>query len=193
LSEWTVHGSRTICTSPWVELDLVDVEPPGHARYEHHLVTWAPVAATVLLNDRDEVLPQLPCRVTVACVGDLVGGKPGEGGFGDPHSSEGVIAPAQSREGSGFQSGGPGCGGARRVACDHAGALSELGSGEGTAKVERDDGLAGEEPRARGPVASLVGGELCGALPAPCLAVLAEGDQGHACGRGKLRGDSAQP
>jgi len=56
LSEWTVHGSRTIYTSPWVELDLVDVEPPGLARYEHHLVKWAPVASVVLLDDRDEVL-----------------------------------------------------------------------------------------------------------------------------------------
>ena len=56
MSEWTVHGSRTIYSSPWVELDLVDVEPPGHARYEHHLVKWAPVAATVLLNGQDEVL-----------------------------------------------------------------------------------------------------------------------------------------
>jgi 8-oxo-dGDP phosphatase len=51
-----VHGSRTIYTSPWIELDLVDVEPPGHARYEHHLVKWAPVASAVLLNERDEVL-----------------------------------------------------------------------------------------------------------------------------------------
>lgn len=56
MSEWTVHSSRTVYSSPWVELDLVDVEPPGHSRYEHHLVKWAPVAATVLLNDRDEVL-----------------------------------------------------------------------------------------------------------------------------------------
>jgi 8-oxo-dGTP pyrophosphatase MutT (NUDIX family) len=56
VSEWTVHGSRTIYTSPWVELDLVDVEPPGRDRYEHHLVKFAPVAATVLLNDRDQVL-----------------------------------------------------------------------------------------------------------------------------------------
>lgn len=55
-SEWTVHGSRTVYTSPWVELDLVEVEPPGHARYEHHLVKWAPVAATVVLNDEDQVL-----------------------------------------------------------------------------------------------------------------------------------------
>ncbi|KJY32591.1 NUDIX hydrolase [Streptomyces sp. NRRL S-495] len=55
-SEWTVHGSRTIYSSPWVELDLVDVEPPGHERYEHHLVKFAPVAATVVLDDRDRVL-----------------------------------------------------------------------------------------------------------------------------------------
>lgn len=55
-SEWAVHGSRTIYTSPWVELDLVDVEPPGQARYEHHLVKWAPVAAVVVLNEHDQVL-----------------------------------------------------------------------------------------------------------------------------------------
>ncbi|WAL73568.1 NUDIX hydrolase [Kitasatospora sp. YST-16] len=56
MSEWTVHGSRTIYTSHWVKLDLVDIEPPGHARYEHHLVRFAPVAAVVVLNGRDEVL-----------------------------------------------------------------------------------------------------------------------------------------
>lgn len=55
-SEWTVHGSRPIYTSPWVNLDLVDVEPPGRDRYEHHLVRFAPVAATVVLNGQDEVL-----------------------------------------------------------------------------------------------------------------------------------------
>ncbi|MEE1824809.1 NUDIX hydrolase [Streptomyces sp. BE20] len=55
-SEWTVHGSRTVYSSPWVELDLVDVEPEGMPRYEHHLVKWAPVAAAVVLNERDEVL-----------------------------------------------------------------------------------------------------------------------------------------
>lgn len=56
VSEWTVHGSRTIYSSRWVSLDLVDVEPPGHSRYEHHLIRWAPVAATVVLNGRHEVL-----------------------------------------------------------------------------------------------------------------------------------------
>ncbi|MGW2514546.1 NUDIX hydrolase [Streptomyces scopuliridis] len=56
MSEWTVHGSRTIYTSPWVNLDLVDVEPPGRARYEHHLIKLAPVAATVILDESERVL-----------------------------------------------------------------------------------------------------------------------------------------
>ncbi|MCF3961673.1 NUDIX hydrolase [Streptomyces fuscigenes] len=56
MSEWTVHGSRTIYTSPWVEVDLVDVEPPGRERYEHHLIKWAPVASVVLLDDQARVL-----------------------------------------------------------------------------------------------------------------------------------------
>ncbi|MFJ3906106.1 NUDIX hydrolase [Streptomyces sp. NPDC090025] len=56
MSEWTVHGARPIYTSPWVSLDLVDVEPPGHDRYEHHLIKLAPVAAVVLLDDADHVL-----------------------------------------------------------------------------------------------------------------------------------------
>lgn len=39
-----------------MELDLVDVEPEGHPRFEHHLVKFAPVAATVLLNSENAVL-----------------------------------------------------------------------------------------------------------------------------------------
>ena len=56
MSEWTVFGKRTIYTSLWVELDLVDVQPPGRPRYEHHLVRFAPVAATVLLDSDAQVL-----------------------------------------------------------------------------------------------------------------------------------------
>lgn len=56
MSEWTLHGSRPVYSSPWIGLDLVDVEPPGRARYEHHLIRLAPVAAVVLLSPTDEVL-----------------------------------------------------------------------------------------------------------------------------------------
>ncbi|MFC1411052.1 NUDIX hydrolase [Streptacidiphilus sp. N1-12] len=56
MAQWHVYGSRTVYSSPWVELDLVDVEPPGQPRYQHHLIKMAPVAATVLLSDDREVL-----------------------------------------------------------------------------------------------------------------------------------------
>lgn len=47
--EWTVHGRRTIYGSPWLSLDLVDVEQPDGKRYEQHVVRMArPVAGTVI-------------------------------------------------------------------------------------------------------------------------------------------------
>jgi 8-oxo-dGTP pyrophosphatase MutT (NUDIX family) len=49
---WTVHGSRELYSSPWVGLSLVDVEVPGHRRYEHHVID-GPDAAGVLVADPD--------------------------------------------------------------------------------------------------------------------------------------------
>lgn len=40
----------------WVRLDLVDVEPPGVKRFEHHVVRLQHVAITVVLDDQDRVL-----------------------------------------------------------------------------------------------------------------------------------------
>jgi 8-oxo-dGTP pyrophosphatase MutT (NUDIX family) len=55
--EWTVHGRRAIYESPWVSLDLVDVELPDGSRFEQHVVRMArPVAATVVLDEQDRVL-----------------------------------------------------------------------------------------------------------------------------------------
>jgi 8-oxo-dGTP pyrophosphatase MutT (NUDIX family) len=49
--QWTVHGRRVIYDSPWISLDLVDVEQPGGERYEQHVVRMArPVAATVITD-----------------------------------------------------------------------------------------------------------------------------------------------
>lgn len=54
--EWTVHGRRAIYESPWVCLDLVDVELPDGQRFEQHVVRMArPVAAVVIVED-DRVL-----------------------------------------------------------------------------------------------------------------------------------------
>jgi 8-oxo-dGDP phosphatase len=55
--EWTVHGRRAIYESPWVSLDLVDVELPDGRRFEQHVVRMGrPVAAVVVVDDRDRVL-----------------------------------------------------------------------------------------------------------------------------------------
>jgi 8-oxo-dGTP pyrophosphatase MutT (NUDIX family) len=51
--KWTVHGERTIYESPWVSLTLVDVEVPGGARFEHHVVRAASAAVGVVVHDRD--------------------------------------------------------------------------------------------------------------------------------------------
>jgi 8-oxo-dGDP phosphatase len=54
--QWTVHGRRTIYDSPWISLDLMDVEQPDGKRYEQHVVRMArPVAATVITRE-DRVL-----------------------------------------------------------------------------------------------------------------------------------------
>jgi 8-oxo-dGTP pyrophosphatase MutT (NUDIX family) len=49
---WTVHGERQLYTSPWVSLGLADVEIPGGARFEHHVVhARGPAVGTVLARD----------------------------------------------------------------------------------------------------------------------------------------------
>jgi 8-oxo-dGTP pyrophosphatase MutT (NUDIX family) len=53
---WTVHGERTLYDNPWVRLVLVDIEPPGGRRFEHHVVRLQRVAVTVVLDDHDRVL-----------------------------------------------------------------------------------------------------------------------------------------
>jgi 8-oxo-dGTP pyrophosphatase MutT (NUDIX family) len=55
--EWTIHGRRAVYESPWVSLDLVDVELPDGQRFEQHVVRMArPVSAAVVVDDRDRVL-----------------------------------------------------------------------------------------------------------------------------------------
>lgn len=56
LKPWVIHGARTIYDNPWVKLDLVDVEPPGVKRFEHHVVRLSRVAVTAVVDDADRVL-----------------------------------------------------------------------------------------------------------------------------------------
>lgn len=53
---WQIHGERTVYDNPWVKLSLVDVEPPGVERFEHHVVKLQHVAIAAVLDDQDRVL-----------------------------------------------------------------------------------------------------------------------------------------
>jgi 8-oxo-dGTP pyrophosphatase MutT (NUDIX family) len=54
--EWIEHGERSLYESPWVSLRLVDVEVPGGARFEHHVIRrHLPAAGTVVVRG-DELL-----------------------------------------------------------------------------------------------------------------------------------------
>ncbi|RPF32862.1 NUDIX domain-containing protein [Streptomyces sp. TLI_185] len=56
LEPWQIHGERPVYDNRWVRLDLVDVEPPGVKRFEHHVVRLQHVAITAVLDDQDRVL-----------------------------------------------------------------------------------------------------------------------------------------
>jgi 8-oxo-dGTP pyrophosphatase MutT (NUDIX family) len=53
---WTVHGERPVYESEWINLVLVDVEVPGHQRFEHHVVRMPSPAAGVIVHDDDRGL-----------------------------------------------------------------------------------------------------------------------------------------
>lgn len=56
LEPWQIYGERPVYDNRWVRLDLVDVEPPGVKRFEHHVVRLQHVAITAVLDDQDRVL-----------------------------------------------------------------------------------------------------------------------------------------
>lgn len=49
--QWTVHGERTLYDSPWVRLTMADVEVPGGARFDHHVVRLPAEAAGTVVRD----------------------------------------------------------------------------------------------------------------------------------------------
>ncbi|MEV0191870.1 GntR family transcriptional regulator [Kitasatospora purpeofusca] len=56
LEPWRIHGERLVYDNQWVKLALVDVEPPGVERFEHHVVRLQHVAITAVVDDQDRVL-----------------------------------------------------------------------------------------------------------------------------------------
>jgi 8-oxo-dGTP pyrophosphatase MutT (NUDIX family) len=51
--KWTIHGERSLYTSDWVGLSLVDIEIPGHERFEHHVVRFPRPASGTVVFDPD--------------------------------------------------------------------------------------------------------------------------------------------
>ncbi|MFJ8332903.1 NUDIX domain-containing protein [Streptomyces sp. NPDC094437] len=56
LEPWRIHGERDVYDNEWVKLQLWDVEPPGLARFEHHVVKMNNAAIVAVLDDQDRVL-----------------------------------------------------------------------------------------------------------------------------------------
>ncbi|MFI2077019.1 GntR family transcriptional regulator [Streptomyces triculaminicus] len=56
LEPWQIHGERTVYDNRWVKLDLVDVEPPGGERFEHHVVRLQHVAIAAVVDAQERVL-----------------------------------------------------------------------------------------------------------------------------------------
>jgi len=50
---WIVHGERTIYDSEWMRLALVDVEIPGHRRFDHHVLRMPAAASGTVVHDPD--------------------------------------------------------------------------------------------------------------------------------------------
>jgi 8-oxo-dGTP pyrophosphatase MutT (NUDIX family) len=51
---WTVHGERTLYTSPYLDLLMADVDVPDGARFEHHLVRYPyPAVGVVVVRPED--------------------------------------------------------------------------------------------------------------------------------------------
>jgi 8-oxo-dGTP pyrophosphatase MutT (NUDIX family) len=53
---WRIRGERTVYDNKWVRVTLVDVEPPGVQRFEHHVVRLFRVAIGAVLDGQDRVL-----------------------------------------------------------------------------------------------------------------------------------------
>ena len=50
---WITHGERSVYESPWLGVGLVDVEIPGHRRFEHHAIRVPRPAAGVIMHEPD--------------------------------------------------------------------------------------------------------------------------------------------
>lgn len=52
--KWIEHGRRTVYASPWVNVELADIEVPGGDRFEHHVLAMPRTSNTAVVTDADE-------------------------------------------------------------------------------------------------------------------------------------------
>lgn len=64
-AQWKVHGTRRVFGSPWVNVDLDDVEVPEGARFEHHVLRFPRASVGAVVVDADRVLLLWRHRFTV--------------------------------------------------------------------------------------------------------------------------------
>lgn len=55
-TRWSVHGSRRVYASEWVNVDLDDVEIPGGRRFDHHVLRFPRVSVGAVVAKADQVL-----------------------------------------------------------------------------------------------------------------------------------------
>lgn len=64
-TKWTVHGSRRVYASEWVNVDLDEVEVPGGRRFPHHVLRFPRTSVGAVVLDGDSVLLLWRHRFTV--------------------------------------------------------------------------------------------------------------------------------
>ena len=78
--KWIEHGRRTMYDSSWVRVELADIEVPGGARFEHHVLAMPRTSNTAVITDDQE-------RVLLIYRHRFITGRWGwevPGGWGDP-------------------------------------------------------------------------------------------------------------
>lgn len=97
---WIVHGERPIYQSEWINLVLVDVEVPGGARFDHHVIRMPAEAAGCVVHDERGVLLLWRHRFTTDTWGWEI-----PAGRIDPGETAEACAARETLEESGWQPG----------------------------------------------------------------------------------------
>lgn len=95
---WTVHGTRAVYQSPWVEVWLDDVELPDGERIEHHNIKFPRPSVAVVVVDQGHVLMLWRHRYITNTWGWEI-----PAGWAEPGEDLTVTAIREVREETGYQ------------------------------------------------------------------------------------------